>query len=245
MPLDVWLEAGLWFCPQHAGPFLAQTRLPQSTGPNDATSIPLADALLEPIVRERLQHPHAHKALFCNDAETQHHPESWRTRKKHWGPAKEISHGEHPPAGPSAATSFYTLTPNLLSFSRATVWQKAVWILLNPDLPCHVQRSWHTASAIRTSIFCTWCVIQIPSRATGERCGHEVGITCWYFTFTNKTRETIAGMGCPADRWKNWFGSTATGSCSCRREVKTEKCSHKIPVYHSHLRQSSSIFPQE
>lgn len=69
MSLDVWLEAGPWLCPQHVGPFLAQTCLPQSTGPSDATSIPLADALFEPVVRERLQHPHARKALFCNDAE--------------------------------------------------------------------------------------------------------------------------------------------------------------------------------
>lgn len=76
MPLDVWLEAGPWLCPQHIGPLLAQTCLTQSTGPSDATSIPLADALFEPIVRERPQHPHAGKALFCNDAETQHHPES-------------------------------------------------------------------------------------------------------------------------------------------------------------------------
>lgn len=88
----------------------------------------------------------------------------------------------------------------------------------------------------------TRCVIHTSPRATGEGCRHEVGIARWYFTLTNKTRETIAGMGCPVDSWKNWFGSTAIGSCSCRREVKTEKCSHKIPVSHWHLRQSSSIF---
>lgn len=33
-------------------------------------------ALFEPFVRERLQHPHESKALFCNDAEMQRHPES-------------------------------------------------------------------------------------------------------------------------------------------------------------------------
>lgn len=51
----------------------------------------------------------------------------------------EIS--QHPPVGLSAATPRYVLKPNLLSFSRATLRQKAVWILLNPELPCRVQRS--------------------------------------------------------------------------------------------------------
>lgn len=37
----------------------------------------------------------------------------------------------------------------------------------------------------------TRCVIHTPPGATGERCGHEIGIACWYLTLTNKTRKRL------------------------------------------------------
>lgn len=127
---------------------------PKAQGQARATPIPRADARFEPETGCSTQiqvRPDSATMLSYS------HPQprvgrSTRGQQKR-SPMESILQWDPFCSRPPKPTQCCSLLLNLPSFSRATVRQKAVLLLLNSELPCHAQRSRHTASVIGTFIF--------------------------------------------------------------------------------------------